>query len=241
MVCSNYLTMFVVIFDLIRMVSIFSLSVGRGSQSQTKPNNENTQQKRPFPSLQSSFTKQEQQSTSEDISSTNQNSSIDQISEKKPQIANKSDSDSEDDVSMARPSFSLNSSSTVNQKQPENHCQTKSLAKPLQQQRISDTGFIIYETLSQNDQQQSSINILQVSAAKQGATIKCDVEVSKTNPNTLNCVVRINDTVYGTALITTGKKEARVQAFDNALQYARKIHYTIKVNCEFLFSSHIEF
>lgn len=205
--------------------------IGRGSQSQTttKPNNQNTQQKSAFPSLKSSFTKPQQQSSTEEIEKTSTNAST---------TNSKSDSDSDDDGTMGRPSFASNPSSTTDQQQPEIHQQThntlqsRSMANSLQQRRIADTGFIIYETLSQNDQQQSSINILQVSAAKQGATIKCDVEVGKIHPNTLDCVVRINDTVYGTATIATGKKEAKVQAFDIALQYARKIHYTIKVKLD---------
>lgn len=207
---------------------------GRGPQSQTttKPNNQNTQQKSAFPSLKSSFTKQ-QEPTADEIES--EATSTNSINRK---VSHKSDSDSDDGGTFARPSFSMNPSSTTDQKQPdeiEHPAHTTFHSKTLagstaQQRRIPDTGFIIYETLSQNDQQQQSINILQVSAAKQGATIKCDVEVGKIHPNTLDCVVRINDTVYGTAPITTGKKEAKVQAFDNALQYARKIHYTIKVN-----------
>lgn len=217
------------------------LNIGRGSQSQTttKPNNQNAQQKSAFPSLKSSFTKQQSSSEETEIASTNTN-----------KLANKSDSESSDDGgSMARPSFALNPSTTTEQQQPEiqqqqqqqqthNTFQSKSMANSSQQRRIADTGFIIYETLSQNDQQQSSINILQVSAAKQGATIKCDVEVGKSHPNTLDCVVRINDTVYGTATISTGKKEAKVQAFDNALQYARKIHYSIKVKLHLLDQFH---
>lgn len=211
-----------------------SFWIGRGPQTQTttKPNNQNTQQKSAFPSLKSSFTKQQQPSTEEIESKTSPDR----------KVSHKSDSDDDDGSTFARPSFAINPTSTTttsDQKQPEeiehqahNTFHSRSLANStIQQRRIADTGFIIYETLSQNDQQQQSINILQVSAAKQGATIKCDVEVGKKNPNTLDCVVRINDTVYGTAPITTGKKEAKVQAFENALQYARKIHYTIKVNC----------
>lgn len=217
-----------------RICLAFSFNwIGRGPQSQTttKPNNQNTQQKSAFPSLKSSFTKQQQPSTEE----------IESKASPDRKVSHKSDSDDDDGSTFARPSFAMNSTSTTtsDQKQPEeiehqahNTFHSRSLANStIQQLRIADTGFIIYETLSQNDQQQQSINILQVSAAKQGATIKCDVEVGKKNPNTLDCVVRINDTVYGTAPITTGKKEAKVQAFENALQYARKIHYTIKVNC----------
>lgn len=141
--------------------------------------------------------------------------------------------------SFGRPSFALNppkeeqieespakeqihNFSQQNQKNSQIQSQ-----QPKQLKRIPDTGFIVYETLAPTQQ---SVNILQMSAAKQGANVKNDVQVSQTEPNTLECVVRINDTVYGVAQVTTGKKEAKVQAFDKALEYARKIHYTIKVN-----------
>lgn len=215
----------------------FEKSLGRGSQS--KPNNQTTYQQKTIPSLQSSFRKQEESIENEKTSTSTNNKNQNECTKEKQTVSVKSDDDNDsDDGEMPRPSFALNSSSTEQfnefmcekpQQQPSNTYQAK--PKHLQQ-RIVDTGFIVYETLPQNgqQQQQQSVNILQVSAAKQGATVKCDVEVSKINPNTLECVVRINDTIYGSAPITNGKKEAKIQAFDDALKYARKIHYTIKVN-----------
>lgn len=96
--------------------------------------------------------------------------------------------------------------------------------------RIPDTGFIIYETLGKSDQPQQSVCILQISAAKQGATIKFDMEVSKNVQNSLDCVVRINNIVYASVPMSTCKKETKTQAFNQALDFARKIHYTIKVS-----------
>lgn len=152
---------------------------------------------------------------------------------KKRKIASKSESDDDnDDGNMLRPSFSMNPSNE-NEKQnddiaPSEPIQTK--PQPLKQTKyIPNTGFIIYETIALSEQQQS-INILQQSAAKQGSIVKFDFEVSQSDKTTLECVVRIDGTIYGTAPITTGKKEAKVQAFDRALEKARKIHYTIKVS-----------
>lgn len=201
-------------------------NIGRGSQSQpSKPNNQITSQKFAIPSLQSSFRKQQSSTGDETSTSTSTTTTTNS------QIADKSDSDS-DDGQMSRPSFSMNPPNTnqsneIIDRNPPNAFQPKPATRQLQ--RIPDTGFIVYETLPQHGQQQLSNNIIQVSAAKQGATVKSDVEVCKNEPNTLECVIRINDTVYGSAPITNGKKEAKTQAFDNALQYARKIHYTIKV------------
>lgn len=210
---------------------LFSNKIGRGSKSQ--PNNSNNQitsQKFAIPSLQSSFRKQ--QSSTEDETSA---SASTDTNPKRQKFNDKSESES-DDGEMARPSFSMNPSTTnqtneiIEQNYPPSKItEPKSKSSATEPKRISDTGFIVYETLPQNGQQQLSNNIIQVSAAKQGATVKCDVEVGKSDPNSLECVVRINDTVYGSAPITTGKKEAKTLAFDNALQYARKIHYTIKV------------
>lgn len=42
-------------------------------------------------------------------------------------------------------------------------------------------------------------------------------------------MVYVNGNVYGTAPITQSKQESKVEAYTNALAYARKIHYTIKV------------
>lgn len=103
--------------------------------------------------------------------------------------------------------------------------------------RVPNTGFIIYETLNESN----SMNILYSSAAKQGANIKFDVQVSTAVPNTLEAIVQINDAIYATVPMTTNKKEAKTQAFDNALEFARKIHYTIKVSfitsiCEHFFA-----
>lgn len=155
---------------------------------------------------------------------------------KKRKIAPQSDDDS-DDGDMPRPSFSMNPS-YENQKQnediaPSNPIQTKSIqaksALLKQTKHIPNTGFIIYETIAMSEQQQQSVNILQQSAAKQGSIVKCDFEVSQSDQTT-QCVVRIDGTIYGTAPITNGKKEAKIQAFDRALEKARKIHYTIKVS-----------
>lgn len=77
------------------------------------------------------------------------------------------------------------------------------------------------------------MNILYSSAAKQGATIKFDMSVNKKTPTTLDAVVRINNKIYAEVPITTNKKDAKTLAFDQALEYARKIHYTIKVNHNF--------
>ncbi|XP_031633357.1 uncharacterized protein LOC116347080 isoform X2 [Contarinia nasturtii] len=113
------------------------------------------------------------------------------------------DDNSDDDGQMARPSFSLNPSTERTEFAPtcpaNNIFQSKPPFKIIK--RLPNTGFIIYETLAQNSQQ--SISIIQMSAAKQG-------------------------TVYGQAPVTAGKKEAKQQAFDKALERAKKIHYTIK-------------
>lgn len=45
---------------------------------------------------------------------------------------------------------------------------------------LSDTGFIIFETISGQTQ---SMNILQLSAAKQGAIVRHEMEVDKNNKN----------------------------------------------------------
>lgn len=99
-----------------------------------------------------------------------------------------------------------------------NEFQTNCFAASKLTQRITNTGFIIYEMM--NDTQ--STNILSTSAAKQGAFIKYEASASES-------VVKINGEIYSTIPITTNKKEAKTQAFDKALEYARKIHYTVKV------------
>lgn len=216
-------------------IKIFYLSgiLGRGS----KANNQITSKKIAFPLLQSSFTKPastDNEETENTTTTTSTSAKTDTSQEQKMSI--KSDSDS-DDGEMVRPSFA--SSSSVSKPNNENSQQKPQITvqtKLTNLKRVPNTGFIVYETLPQNGQQQQSINILQMSAAKQGATVKFDFEVSRRVPNTLECVVRINDTVYGSASVTASKKEAKTQAFDNALQYARRIHYTIKViirtNCK---------
>lgn len=188
--------------------------------------NQSTDRKTAIPSLQSSFRKQ--QTSTEDETSASTSSDI---KANKTTNQAKSDSDESDDGTMGRPSFALNPTKCEPNVKPSH--QNQNIAQVQSQQpkkltRIPDTGFIVYETLAQTGQQ--SINILQMSAAKQGAIVKSDVEVSKTEPNSLECVVRINDRVYGSASVSAGKKEAKIQAFDKALEYARKIHYTIKVN-----------
>lgn len=145
--------------------------------------------------------------------------------------------DSDDNEIQARPNFSFGPSTKNQEEEQKNQfiIDSKITVKPKQLKYIQKNGFIIYETLAQVGQ--NSSNILQVSAAKQGATVKCDEEVCSGEPSRLQCVVRINNTVYGSAPIEQTKKEAKVQAFDNALKYARKIHYTIKVRqnwrCDF--------
>lgn len=47
-------------------------------------------------------------------------------------------------------------------------------------------------------------------------------------------MVYINNHKYGVAPVTQSKQEAKVEAYANALAYARKIHYTIKVSIEWL-------
>lgn len=118
----------------------------------------------------------------------------------------------ESDEDIQRPSFSMN----LNNDNKANEIQTN---------RIPHTGFIIYEMM--NDSQ--STNILQTSAAKQGAVIKFEPRASESVPNTIENVVTINGKIYSSIPITTNKKDAKTQAFDKALEYARKIHYTIKV------------
>lgn len=223
----NFIPVIFLFFSLLLAIS------GRGSQSQSKSNNQITSQKGAIPSLQSSFRKQQPSIEDETPTSTSETANSIDTNPKKHKLADKSDSES-DDGEMARPSFSMNPSmanqtNEIIQQNPQSKT-IEPTTSTKQLKRITDTGFIVYETLPQNGQQQLSNNIIQVSAAKQGATVKSDVEVCKSDPNTLECVVRINDTVYGSAPITTGKKEAKTLAFDNALQYARKIHYTIKVN-----------
>lgn len=132
-----------------------------------------------------------------------------EVCPKKSKIINEEDCDNQ------RPSFSMN---TIDNGQSTTS--TKAI------NRIPNTGFIIYETLNETN----NMNILYSSAAKQGAIIKFDMEVSTTVPNTLECIVRINDKIYATVPMATNKKEAKIQAFDKALEYARKIHYTIKVS-----------
>lgn len=221
--------------------------IGRGSQA-TKLINQSTGHKIAFPSLQSSFRKQETTTNDESTSNTN---TVTDDNLKKRKNAPQSDDDS-DDGDMPRPSFSMNSSyenPNPNQKPNDDEIPSRSGFKqnkdiapnkpirskpaPMQTKRIPDTGFIICETMSDVEKQRS-ISIIQTSAAKQGSIVKCDVEVCKSDATTLECIVRINGTVYGTAPITVGKKEAKILAFERALEKARKIHYTIrvsKINC----------
>lgn len=112
--------------------------------------------------------------------------------------------------------------------------------------RLGNVGFILYETLASKTQ--PSINTLQTSAAKQGATLKVEFEVTNEGRLQRNeCVVYINGIKYGSAVVTENKKDAKTQACDWALQNARAICYTISVsvnlmsigmNCKFLEKSH---
>lgn len=212
------------------IIRFLSEILGRGPKS----NNQITSKKGAFPLLKSSFIKQtstdhentttKTENTTTTTSTSATSATADSSTEQKMSFKSESDSD---DGEMVRPSFASSSSvseqnSGNTQQEPQITVQTKRIHL----KRVPNTGFILYETLSQNGQEQQSANILRMSAAKQGATIKFDFEVSN---NTLKCVVRINDTIYGSALVTASKKEAKKQAFDNALEYARRIHYTIKV------------
>lgn len=194
-------------------------SIGRGSQSKTeKPINQILGSKK-FPTLQSSFKKQES------ITNQDEPTNDDNVKNRLQQS-----DDDEDDIGSFRPSFSLDSTSTTQQNETKelNPTAVEFSVKTKHTKRIQDTGFIIYEAIAQAGQ--TSSNILQVSAAKQGATVKFDVEPSNDPAGKPQGVVRINGTVYATIPMTTGKKEAKVQAFEKALEYARKIHYTIKVS-----------
>lgn len=200
--------------------------IGRGTKTQaTQPNNQSTIQQKTFPSLKSSFRKQEP-TASATHDTTNKN---DEKKSKKHKMI-ESDDDIADDQ-MPRACFSMNPSNPTQNEQPipqiqKNTAQSNQALRTMK--RIPNTGFIIFETFNQISPQ--SNNILQMSAAKQGATVKCDVEVCQSDALKLECVVRINGTVYGKAQIIGSKKEAKQQAFDEALERARKIHYTIKVS-----------
>lgn len=213
-------------FNLIEHLFLY-FSLGRGSQSQAaKPINQNLGKRQAIPSLLSSFKKQE--STTDDESANNTNS--ENISGKRKRVQ-QSDDEDDDNGDLSRPSFSMNPTCTKPSEtkyfsQPPPSPPVTVKTKPTT--RVPDTGFIIYETLAGVGQ--GSGNILQTSGAKQGATVKTDHEPSTEIPNTLQCVVRINGKIYATVQNTCGKKEAKSQALDKALEYARKVHYTIKVN-----------
>lgn len=187
-----------------------------------------------MPSLLGSFVKE---STSEDVNSTDRLNSNDQTKELKSNDEDENisksriDCDDEGDEDL-RPSFSMNgdgkskANEAVDTRIPFN--QNKKLLSsklPHQMKRIPNTGFILYEQLTT---QCSSVNLLQQSAAKQGLVIKYETQAK---PNSCECTVQINGRVY--AKFETNelnKKEAKTKAFDDALAYARKVHYTIKVN-----------
>lgn len=190
------------------------LNLGRGPQTKqqsTSFNQSTSFSKTSIMSLKNSFVKSEASNEEKD-------------EEEQPVATTSNQQSDSDDGEMPRPSFSMKTTTDNKQAEISSHSPFDVSTKNLK--RIPDTGFIVYETLGK---QQQSICILQMSAAKQGATVKFDMEVSKKVQNALECVIRINDKPYASAPVTTNKKEAKTEAFNKALEYARKIHYTIKV------------
>lgn len=143
----------------------------------------------------------------------------------------KTDHNDEDD-GQQRASFSMNSESRLNEgndtRIPINQNKKLFSSKSQHQiKRIPNTGFILYEQLTK---QCGSTSLLQQSAAKQGLSINYDIQAKQ---NSYECMVQINGKVYAKFETTElNKKEAKTKAFDDALEYARKIHYTIKVNID---------
>lgn len=89
---------------------------------------------------------------------------------------------------------------------------------------IPDTGFILYEPITKADA--SAASILTNSAQKQGLSI----EYKYASAESADCAVLINGEVYGSSKAATNKKEAKQEALEAALEFARKIHYTIRVS-----------
>lgn len=152
-------------------------------------------------------------STNEDIPSPSVDNNI--VNFKKPKIAIevKRESD-EDDSLLCRPSFAMSGPATV---------PVKNGSSPIQQlemDEIPDTGLILYEPLSD----QNSASILQQSTAKKG--LKLEFEYQDDG----QCMVKINGEIYGRSGTADNRKDSKLKAADAALQYAREIHYTIKVN-----------
>lgn len=89
---------------------------------------------------------------------------------------------------------------------------------------IPDTGFILYEPITKADA--SAASILTNSAQKQGLSI----EYKYASAESADCAVLVNGEVYGSSKAATNKKEAKQEALEAALEFARKIHYTIRVS-----------
>lgn len=195
-----------------------------------------------MPSLLGSFVKE---STSEDKNSaTERLNSDDQSKELKSNDGDENISKSrincdDEGDEVLRPSFSdgkSKSNEVIDTRIPFN--QNKKLLSsklPHQMKRIPNTGFILYEQLTT---QCSSINLLQQSAAKQGLAIKYETQAK---PNSCECTVQINGRVYAKFETSElNKKEAKTKAFDDTLAYARKVHYTIKVNIAIFIEFHLK-
>lgn len=120
-----------------------------------------------IPTLQSTFQKAQ---TSDDDKPTTETSN--------KRKADAIDRNSDDDE-YQRPSFS---NATPSRHSPEIVIKvTKNPTQPRpQNKRIPDTGFIILETIAGP---KSELSIVQTSAAKQGAIVKFDMEVSNNSPN----------------------------------------------------------
>lgn len=165
-------------------------------------------------------------STSNDTNTRNDN--------KKPKLESTADKQEapqsdEDENWPSRPSFGMANASMQNE-----FVSMQSAPEPTEQpanvemKQIPNTGFILYESISQAT---DCASILQASAGKQGAAI----EFGFTDDG--SCVVKINGEIYGQSGDEPSKKDAKNKASQNALDFARKIHYTIRVSanaCNFL-------
>lgn len=80
-------------------------------------------------------------------------------------------------------STNLNSESNITKQQSQmGKHEQNSMKRPREwKKRIGDVGFILYETLNAAQQPQSSIQILQMSAAKQGGVFKAEIETTRNN------------------------------------------------------------
>lgn len=109
------------------------------------------------------------------------------------------------------------------------------MKRPKQWKSLNNIGFILFEKLGV----EQSINILQTSASQQGFILKTEFEVTSSGKH--ECVVYIDNKKYASVEYENNKKDAKTQAFDQALEYARRHCYTIKqkesinsvnVNCD---------